>query len=142
MGRDFSARLAAYGGPVRLVNGEDDRINRPATIERNAEIADRGVFVRGAGHTVNLERPDAYTTVVREFVTNQWGFLIRWNRTLNPSSPEDRSDGYRTDSGTAVVAWTSRGGSLPSSRRQRSARVFIPSIIPRSMMKCGSSYVR
>lgn len=68
VGRDSPARLAAYGGPVLLVNGEDDRINRPAAIERNAEIANGTVVaIRDAGHTVNLERPEAYTGVVREF---------------------------------------------------------------------------
>jgi pimeloyl-ACP methyl ester carboxylesterase len=74
VGRDFPARLAAYGGPVLLVNGEDDRINRPAAIERNGEIANGTVVaIRDAGHTVNLERPDAYSTVVREFVFDHCG---------------------------------------------------------------------
>jgi pimeloyl-ACP methyl ester carboxylesterase len=74
VGRDFPARLAAYGGPVLLVNGEGDRINRPAAIERNGELADGTVVViREAGHTVNLERPDAYSSVVREFVLDHCG---------------------------------------------------------------------
>lgn len=72
VGRDFPSRLADYDGPVLLVNGEDDRINRPAAIERAGERPNATpVVVRDAGHTVNLERPDAYTDVVREFVAAQ-----------------------------------------------------------------------
>jgi hypothetical protein len=64
--------LAAYEGPVLFVNGEDDRIDRPAAIERDGELDDGAVVViREAGHTVNLERPDAYSTVVREFVLDR-----------------------------------------------------------------------
>jgi pimeloyl-ACP methyl ester carboxylesterase len=74
VGQDFPAHLVAYGGPVLLVNGEDDRINRPAAIDRNGEIDDGTVAViRDAGHTVNLERPDAYSAVVREFVIDHCG---------------------------------------------------------------------
>lgn len=74
VGRDFPARLAAYEGPVLFANGEEDRINRPAAIERNGEVADgRVVVIRDAGHTVNLERPDAYSRVVREFVLSHCG---------------------------------------------------------------------
>jgi len=70
VGRDFPGRLAAYGGPVLLVNGEDDRINWSAALERSAELEDgTPVVVRDAGHTVNLERPDAYSEVVRGFVS-------------------------------------------------------------------------
>ncbi len=70
--RDFQKRLAAYPGPVILLNGENDRINRPAAVERSVESSDVSVVaIRDAGHTVNLERPDAYTRVVREFVVDQ-----------------------------------------------------------------------
>ncbi|WP_411964045.1 alpha/beta fold hydrolase [Haloferax sp. YSMS24] len=33
VGKDFPSRLAAFDGPVCLLNGESDRINRPAAIE-------------------------------------------------------------------------------------------------------------
>jgi pimeloyl-ACP methyl ester carboxylesterase len=70
VGRDFPSRLSAFDGPVCLLNGADDRINRPAALDRCAELSKATpVVVRDAGHTVNLERPDAYTEVVREFVT-------------------------------------------------------------------------
>ncbi|WP_336000228.1 alpha/beta fold hydrolase [Halorientalis halophila] len=69
VGRDFPSRLSAFGGPICLVNGADDRINRPAAIERCTELPNATpVVVRDAGHTVNLERPAAYTDIVREFV--------------------------------------------------------------------------
>ncbi|NLV06198.1 alpha/beta fold hydrolase [Haloarcula rubripromontorii] len=71
VGRDFPSRLSAFDGPVCLLNGADDRINRPAGLERCEELSNAmPVVVRNAGHTVNLERPEAYTTVVREFVTS------------------------------------------------------------------------
>lgn len=70
VGRDFPSRLSAFDGPICLVNGEDDRINRPAAIERCMELSNATpVVVRDAGHTVNLERPTAYTNIVREFLT-------------------------------------------------------------------------
>jgi pimeloyl-ACP methyl ester carboxylesterase len=70
--RDFPERLESYPGPVLLLNGENDRINRPAAVERSVELSDVSVVaISNAGHTVNLERPDIYTRVVREFVVNQ-----------------------------------------------------------------------
>lgn len=69
VGRDFPARLSAFDGPICLLNGEHDRINRPAAIERCRELSTATpVVVRDAGHTVNLERPDVYTDVVSQFV--------------------------------------------------------------------------
>jgi pimeloyl-ACP methyl ester carboxylesterase len=70
VGLHFPSRLSAFDGPVCLLNGADDRINRPAALERYEELSKATpVVVRDAGHTVSLERPDAYTEVVREFVT-------------------------------------------------------------------------
>lgn len=70
VGKDFPSQLSAFGGPICLVNGEDDRINRPAAIDRCRELSNATpVVVRDAGHTVNLERPAVYTDIVREFVT-------------------------------------------------------------------------
>lgn len=74
LGRDFPSRLAAYDGPVLLVNGENDRINRPAALRRSAETgAVTPVVIRDAGHTVSLERPETYANVVREFVATHCG---------------------------------------------------------------------
>ncbi|EJN57588.1 alpha/beta fold hydrolase [Halogranum rubrum] len=53
VGRDFPARLSTFNGPICLLNGERDRINRPAAIERCSELSTATpVVVRDAGHTV------------------------------------------------------------------------------------------
>ncbi|MDS0222279.1 alpha/beta hydrolase [Haloarcula sp. S1AR25-5A] len=72
VGKDFPSRLSTFGGPICLINGEDDRINRPAATDRCMELLNATpVVVRDAGHTVNLERPAAYTDIVRELVTTR-----------------------------------------------------------------------
>ena len=69
VGERFVPRLAAYPGPVLIVNGEWDllfRLGAPtfASVARDA----RRVRVRGAAHLVNLDRPEAFNAVVRRFV--------------------------------------------------------------------------
>lgn len=67
-GRDFRGALAEYPGPVLVLNGEKDLVNRRAE-ERHAAAAPDGRIevLEGAGHTCNLHRPDAYTSAVRRF---------------------------------------------------------------------------
>ncbi|KAB1190460.1 alpha/beta fold hydrolase [Haloferax sp. MBLA0076] len=68
VGVDFPALLSRFAGPVLFINCEDDKINRPAAVERCSELSNATpVVIRDAGHTVNLERPEAYTGIVREF---------------------------------------------------------------------------
>ncbi len=67
-GERFVPRLAAYGGPVLILNGEYDllfRLSAPtfAASARNA----RRVVLRGALHLSNLDRPVAFSHVVRDF---------------------------------------------------------------------------
>jgi pimeloyl-ACP methyl ester carboxylesterase len=77
VGYDFPTRLADYDGPVLLVNGADDHVNRPVAADLAADrAAVDAVVIEDAGHTVNLERPDAYTDVVREFVAEQCGGAV------------------------------------------------------------------
>lgn len=69
VGERFVPRLAAYPGPVLIVNGEWDLLFRLgahafASVARDA----RRVRVRGAGHLVNLDRPEAFNAAVRRFV--------------------------------------------------------------------------
>lgn len=69
VGFSLGDRLSTYPGPVLLLNGADDRINRPAASERRDEFPQvRTEVIADAGHTVNLERPRAYTEHVRSFV--------------------------------------------------------------------------
>jgi pimeloyl-ACP methyl ester carboxylesterase len=67
-GRDFPARLHAYPGPVLILNGEYDRLNRRgeaalAAAAQNARIA----AVENAGHLCSLEQPEAFSKSIRAF---------------------------------------------------------------------------
>ncbi len=64
----FAPRLAAYPGPVLLVNGANDPIFRHGEREFLAACADgRLRVIDGAGHLVNSEQPEAFNAAVREF---------------------------------------------------------------------------
>ncbi len=68
VGFSLSDRLSTYPGPVLLLNGADDRLNRPAASDRRDDVPRVSTeVVADAGHTVNLERPRAYTEHVRRF---------------------------------------------------------------------------
>jgi pimeloyl-ACP methyl ester carboxylesterase len=64
----FSALLQTYPGPVLLLNGEHDKLNR----KREALLlcaAQHGQLhiITGASHLCNLEQPEAFTEQVRLF---------------------------------------------------------------------------
>ncbi len=64
----FLPRLAAYPGPVLLVNGADDPLFRRS--ERTFLAACREGRLRvieGAGHLVNSEQPEAFNAAIRQF---------------------------------------------------------------------------
>jgi pimeloyl-ACP methyl ester carboxylesterase len=66
----FLPRLAAYPGPVLLVNGADDPLFRRG---ENAFLAacrnGRLHVIEGAGHLVNSEQPEAFNAAVHEFAS-------------------------------------------------------------------------
>ncbi|MFB6164240.1 MAG: alpha/beta fold hydrolase [Haloarculaceae archaeon] len=67
-GFDAHARLEGFDGPVLLLNGEGDRINPgPAARLADGLPRARADVLDDAGHTCNLDRPDAYTEAVRSF---------------------------------------------------------------------------
>jgi pimeloyl-ACP methyl ester carboxylesterase len=69
LGRDFVPMLAAYHGPVLLINGEYDlpfRLSSRAF--RRALPRARWVRIRGATHLANLDRPRAFSRAVRGFM--------------------------------------------------------------------------
>ncbi len=64
----FAPRLAAYPGPVLLVNGANDPLFRRGEREFLAACSDgRLCVIDGAGHLVNSEQPEAFNAAVREF---------------------------------------------------------------------------
>jgi len=68
VGERFRPRLAAYPGPSLIVNGELDLFFRPTERSFAAVAADpRRVVIRRATHLVSLDKPDAFTAVVRRF---------------------------------------------------------------------------
>ena len=69
VGERFAPRLAAYRGPVLIVNGELDVLFRLGAKRFASGARDvRRVRIRGATHLANLDRPQAFTAAVRKFV--------------------------------------------------------------------------
>jgi len=67
-GERFKHRLAAYPGPVLLINGSQDFVMRPGARGFAAAAQDvRRVRLGGASHLANLDRPAAFTEAVRRF---------------------------------------------------------------------------
>ncbi len=65
---DFTAALAAYRGPVLIMNGERDRQARKGETSFAAAAADATVVtIAGAGHACNLDAPDAVSSALRTF---------------------------------------------------------------------------
>jgi pimeloyl-ACP methyl ester carboxylesterase len=74
VGERFAPRLAAYPGPVLILNGEFDVLFRFGARRFTAGAADlRIVRLRGATHLANLDRPQAFNAAVRGFMTSLAG---------------------------------------------------------------------
>ena len=68
-GTDYARTLAAYPGPIVVVNGEDDTSNRKSEgrfleLFPDAEIME----VAGAGHAVPIDQPEAFALAVRRLM--------------------------------------------------------------------------
>lgn len=67
-GERFKPRLAAYPGPVLLINGSQDFVMRPGARGFAAVAKDvRRVRIRGASHLANLDQPAAFNGAIRRF---------------------------------------------------------------------------
>jgi pimeloyl-ACP methyl ester carboxylesterase len=68
---DATTSLGAITVPTLILVGEQDAITPPVMAQSLAGRipGSRLVTIPGAGHLNNLENPDAFTTAVREFVT-------------------------------------------------------------------------
>jgi pimeloyl-ACP methyl ester carboxylesterase len=70
----FLPRLAAYPGPVLLVNGADDPLFRRGEDAFLAACRNGRLHViEDAGHLVNSEQPEAFNAAVREFASTVYG---------------------------------------------------------------------
>ncbi|WP_336087692.1 alpha/beta fold hydrolase [Nocardia sp. SSK8] len=66
----LDARVAALDLPVLVVHGRRDHLYDHATVlSRYAAAGARTHLVEHAGHTPQVEQPDEFATVLREFVT-------------------------------------------------------------------------
>jgi len=73
-GERFKHRLAAYPGPVLLINGSQDLVMRPGARGFAAAARDaRRVRIGGAAHLANLDRPAAFSEAVRHFARSLEG---------------------------------------------------------------------
>lgn len=67
----LDARIAALDLPVLAVHGRHDHLYDSArTLARYAEAGARTHLVEHAGHSPQVEQPDEFTTVLREFVAD------------------------------------------------------------------------
>jgi 3-oxoadipate enol-lactonase len=68
---DLTSRLASIGVPTLVVHGADDAVVPLATGRALAAAIPgaRLAIIERAGHVSNQERPDAFNTLVREFLT-------------------------------------------------------------------------
>jgi pimeloyl-ACP methyl ester carboxylesterase len=69
VGERFAPRLAAYPGPVLIINGDLDVLFRLGArgFARSARDV-RRVRIRGATHLANLDRPEVFNEAVRRFM--------------------------------------------------------------------------
>jgi pimeloyl-ACP methyl ester carboxylesterase len=68
-GGRFRDRLAAYGGPILVINGDLDllfRLGERQFLEGLDRVTSRRI--RSAAHLSNLDRPDAFSAAVEAFV--------------------------------------------------------------------------
>ncbi len=67
-GRDFRSRLQTYPGPTLILNGEQDWAHRTAE-QAFLQAAQNGQVqtISEAGHTANLDQPEAFAAAVRAF---------------------------------------------------------------------------
>ena len=72
-GRDYYAMASRYPGPILLLNGERDTVNRKEEAALAAAAGARVEMVRNAGHSCSLTQPEAFGESVRAFARDAWG---------------------------------------------------------------------
>jgi pimeloyl-ACP methyl ester carboxylesterase len=73
-GNDFHAMLAGYSGPVLILNGERDKVNRKEEDAVVARLADvRAETIEDGGHACVLTQPEAFRWALERFVVEVSG---------------------------------------------------------------------
>lgn len=67
-GRDYHAMLEKYPGPVLILNGERDRVNRRSESEAARRWNARLEVLEDCGHACVLSQPQSFTDAVRGFL--------------------------------------------------------------------------
>jgi pimeloyl-ACP methyl ester carboxylesterase len=66
-GRDYYEMASRYRGPILLLNGERDTVNRKEEAAFAAASGAQVEMVRNAGHSCSLTQPEAFSESVRVF---------------------------------------------------------------------------
>lgn len=72
-GRDYYAMASRFPGPILLLNGERDTVNRKEEATLAAAAGARVEIVPDAGHSCSLTRPEAFSESVRAFAREAFG---------------------------------------------------------------------
>jgi len=72
-GRDYYGMAARYPGPILLLNGERDTVNRKEEAAMAAAAGARIEMVEDAGHACSLTQPEAFSEAVRAFAREVYG---------------------------------------------------------------------
>jgi pimeloyl-ACP methyl ester carboxylesterase len=72
-GPDYYAMAARYAGPILLLNGERDKVNRKEEAAMAAAGGARVEMVEDAGHACSLTQPEAFSESVRAFAREVFG---------------------------------------------------------------------
>ena len=71
-GRDYYGMAARYPGPILLLNGERDKVNRKEEAALAAASGAKIEMVANAGHACSLTQPEAFSEAVRRFAREAW----------------------------------------------------------------------
>jgi pimeloyl-ACP methyl ester carboxylesterase len=66
-GRDYYAMAARYPGPILLLNGERDKVNRKEEAALAVASGARVEMIADAGHACSLTQPESFSESVRAF---------------------------------------------------------------------------
>ena len=75
----FEKRAAELPQPALVLLGTDDKVTPPECVRLYRELLQSChiVFVYGAGHAIDADRPEAFASLVGDFLTRKEQFVVR-----------------------------------------------------------------